>query len=427
MLNASRTTRRVVITGVTGFRNRGVEALVKPVVEGLLQEFSDLDIDIVTLSPQYDALRLTEPRVRFFQDHWASTGTWAPSTPPNGKAKFFSRVMRRLLRLINLQPITHLQKSTQMPFDQPDLLIVTGGDILSGDYGTPSLRHWAEPIRWARANGVRSVILSHSIGRFKTDEEVAIWNQIEDAATEITLREPLSLQYLTTTLKKDPNRYRVTADVAFLLNEDLNLKKRFSSAKQLPRVALSINAGITKFTQVDPSQHFRTWIEMIQMILNNWKAELLLIPHVQEPYGDDRVLATEIARHFNFDPRITVLAEDLSAEEYKGAISVCEMLVAERMHAAIAGLSTGVPTVAIGYSIKAEGILSSVLEGTSIKPSQLGMQLKEFLNVDTAKEKLESVWKQRDLIRKEISSTISRSQNKANENLELLREMLRSQ
>ena len=89
---------------------------------------------------------------------------------------------------------------------------------------------------------------------------------------------------------------------------------------------------------------------------------VLLIPHVQEIYGDDRSLATSLHRSIAF-PSVAVASEDLSAAEYKRLISGCHMLVAERMHAAIAGLSSSVPTALVAYSLKARALADMAYAG----------------------------------------------------------------
>ena len=50
------------------------------------------------------------------------------------------------------------------------------------------------------------------------------------------------------------------------------------------------------------------------------------------------------------------MLDDCDAETLKGYISRCRFLVAARTHASIAGYSTGVPTLVVGYSVKAKGI-----------------------------------------------------------------------
>ena len=60
------------------------------------------------------------------------------------------------------------------------------------------------------------------------------------------------------------------------------------------------------------------------------------------------------------ESRIFRASGKLNAEEYKYIISKAEILVASRTHATIAAWSTGVPTIAVGYSNKAVGISSDL-------------------------------------------------------------------
>ena len=54
--------------------------------------------------------------------------------------------------------------------------------------------------------------------------------------------------------------------------------------------------------------------------------------------------------------RICWVADNLNAAERKYLISRCEMMICCRTHASIAGYSSGVPTLVLGYSVKSAGI-----------------------------------------------------------------------
>ena len=51
---------------------------------------------------------------------------------------------------------------------------------------------------------------------------------------------------------------------------------------------------------------------------------------------------------------------DANAEQLKGVISKCRFMVAARTHASIAAYSTCVPTLVVGYSVKAKGIAKDI-------------------------------------------------------------------
>ena len=54
------------------------------------------------------------------------------------------------------------------------------------------------------------------------------------------------------------------------------------------------------------------------------------------------------------------MIEDHNAEELKGFIARCRFMVVARTHASIAAYSTQVPTLVVGYSVKARGIAKDI-------------------------------------------------------------------
>ena len=69
-------------------------------------------------------------------------------------------------------------------------------------------------------------------------------------------------------------------------------------------------------------------------------------------------------------------AEWNSPRECFCLIAQCELLVCCRTHASIAGYSTGVPTLVLGYSVKAEGIAADLGMGQGTWPQARRMRVK---------------------------------------------------
>ena len=85
---------------------------------------------------------------------------------------------------------------------------------------------------------------------------------------------------------------------------------------------------------------------------------LLLIPHVTMPTDNDREALKELEQMLTKEERSRIcwVADNLNAAERKYLISRCEMIICCRTHASIAGYSSGVPTLVLGYSVKSAGI-----------------------------------------------------------------------
>jgi polysaccharide pyruvyl transferase WcaK-like protein len=161
------------------------------------------------------------------------------------------------------------------------------------------------------------------------------------------------------------------------------------------------------------------------MLLRELDADLIFVPHVQEtsPRNDDRVLATEIVRRFDFDPRLQIAGGDYSASEFKGIISQCDLVVSERMHACIAGLSSAVCTVAVGYSVKAEGILCDLFDLDQVNGGLL-LPIKDFLNPELACESVRRAWLMRDAVTARLQSTLPEVQRRAGLTFDLIADAL---
>lgn len=118
---------------------------------------------------------------------------------------------------------------------------------------------------------------------------------------------------------------------------------------------------------------------LIRHILENTDFGVALIPHVVWAGGDDRKPLGKLYEAFRDTGRV-VQIHDASASQLKGYISKCRMFIGARTHATIAAYSSAVPTLVVGYSVKARGIAKDLF-GTDEKyvlPVQ-GIQKKEEL------------------------------------------------
>ena len=94
---------------------------------------------------------------------------------------------------------------------------------------------------------------------------------------------------------------------------------------------------------------------LIGKILNTTDMKIALIPHVVWNSGDDRLVLRQLFERFKDSGRV-VLIEDWNCSKLKHIISQCRFFVGARTHATIAAYSSCVPTLVVGYSVKARGI-----------------------------------------------------------------------
>lgn len=104
------------------------------------------------------------------------------------------------------------------------------------------------------------------------------------------------------------------------------------------------------------------YVSLASYLLRETNMSIALIPHVVWSNNDDRealaAVLHSLSKVFDFDTlqkRVSFI-QDRNCEELKYIISKCRFMVAARTHAGIAAYSTQVPTLVVGYSVKATGI-----------------------------------------------------------------------
>ena len=103
-------------------------------------------------------------------------------------------------------------------------------------------------------------------------------------------------------------------------------------------------------------------VESVRTLAALPDVEILLIPHVQpgdQSADDDCAFLADIHRQVGGD-NLLLLPPGLGAPGTKRIIAECDLLIAARMHCAIAGCSSGVPTLFLAYSSKALGMAEYV-------------------------------------------------------------------
>ena len=164
----------------------------------------------------------------------------------------------------------------------------------------------------------------------------------------ITARETITYNALKAV---NPNTVLV-ADPAFtLMPEKTALPQGFVPGNT---VGINISPMIQK-SEKHEGITLKNYEVLIGKILNTTDMMIALIPHVVWNSGDDRKVLGQLYERFKDSGRV-VLIEDQSCSKLKYIISKCRFFVGARTHATIAAYSTCVPTLVVGYSVKARGI-----------------------------------------------------------------------
>lgn len=112
-----------------------------------------------------------------------------------------------------------------------------------------------------------------------------------------------------------------------------------------------------------PDILLNSYCKLIRWILLNTDMSIALIPHVYREFdtsfGDLKTL-DQIKGHFLKEERVILIDDFYNSKQLKYIVSQCRFVVTARTHVSIAAYSSYVPTLVLGYSVKARGIATDL-------------------------------------------------------------------
>ncbi len=326
-----KTQKKYVLYAHDGSGNHGCEALVRSTCE-LLNADKD-NIILMSTRPEEDkkyglsdvctVLDKTEKR-------------------PLDRTKFaFFKAYYNLKIKHNYTPIEFYESKVADFVGRGDIALSIGGDTYC--YG--SFMPLFKAHNMYKYGGLKTVYWGCSIEP-ELLENTDVANDIRNFDL-ITARETTSYEALK---KINPNTVLV-CDSAFLLPSD-----KVSFPDDITRDVVGINASpLIEECEEGTGIVRQNYEKLIEHILENTNFCIALIPHVVWEAVDDRKILKEFYEKYKNTNRI-FLVDDCPCEELKGYISNCRFFIGARTHSTIAAYSTCVPTLVVGYSVKAKGI-----------------------------------------------------------------------
>lgn len=210
----------------------------------------------------------------------------------------------------------------------------------------------------------------------------------------IVARESITYQ----SLKEIGANVILNPDPAFYMkSEKCILDKRFENGDV---IGVNISPMIISNEKCNGSA-YENYRKMIEYILNHTSMYIALIPHVVWKQNDDRTILQKIYKEFNYNERI-ILVNDHTAPQLKYIISKCRIFVGARTHSTIAAYSTEVPTLVVGYSVKARGIAKDIF-GTD---QNYVLPVQELRNGEELTNAFQWIQEREIHIRKHLKETI---------------------
>ena len=140
---------------------------------------------------------------------------------------------------------------------------------------------------------------------------------------------------------------------------------------------------------------------LIEHILKETDMAIALIPHVIWDDSDDRIPLMQLYERYKKSGRVLVI-EDQNCSKLKYAISKCRFFVGARTHSTIAAYFSGIPTLVVGYSVKARGIARDLFGDEE----QYSLSVQRLKETDELLKKFRWILENEELIKKQLNSKI---------------------
>jgi polysaccharide pyruvyl transferase WcaK-like protein len=263
------------------------------------------------------------------------------------------------------------------------------------------------------------LLLPQTYGPFSTPSSRKRAAGIVRATCAAWARDPDSFEVLQDLLGDDfdPARHRLGIDMAFALEPAPVERRDAAELVESNGLLAGVNISGLVFNEIAGEGKFgfrldyrATVLEIVKRLIADG-ARVLLVPHVHSS-GDERHSDRRSARELiaQLDAvereRVALIPSGLNAGETKWIISRCDWFCGTRMHSAIAGLSTGVPTAAIAYSAKTAGVFDLCGQRDRVVDARTE-------STEQASDQLWRSWSERDRTRAELAISSPESVRRA--------------
>ena len=357
--------KKILIYGVSTYKNRGVEAIVNSTLNQI--DSSKYDISIASYDLPYNT-KFYKDKVKYI-DHYRINNL----TPEEKELE--EKYYHMPFDYHNFELL--YQSDVVKEMEESDICISAGGD----NYCYP-------PCSWLYALDEKS----HTIGKQTVLWGSSLFEEIDDLELidnlnnfdVLVIRESLTLNAIKNLVDED--KIIFAKDPAFSLKlKKVQLNDWYKKNKNY--VVLNVSPLTIKNEDA-----YNSIVELINYILNNTNYSVCLLPHVTTEDCSDLDILKELKKEFK-NEKVYLEKNKYDCQELKYIISKSKLVVAARTHASIAAYSTCVPTLVIGYSVKSRGIakdLFGTYDNYVIDSNALSKELiiEKFKFIDKNRDKI---------------------------------------
>ncbi|MDO5725493.1 MAG: polysaccharide pyruvyl transferase CsaB [Tissierellia bacterium] len=305
--------KRLVLSGYFGFDNSGDDAILKSICEDLKKLNKDLELTVLSKSPEKTA--------RFYGVN--SVDRFSPI-----------EVFKALKRA--------------------DLFIFGGGSLLQDITSTRSLIYYLGTLKMAQIAKTPTYVFANGVGPISGKLNRELTKKILNKTRLITLRDKNSYEFLKNIGVDMPNM-EITADPVM----------------RLEPYTKDIAKTILENENIDSNKKF------IALCLRNWKEDKLIdkfaklaniliektdynLLFVPLHYPSDLEFSKSVIENIQDKDRAFLLKAKYEAEEIMAILSLCDLTLAMRLHSLVYSINAETPYIGIIYDPKVKALMEEM-------------------------------------------------------------------
>jgi polysaccharide pyruvyl transferase WcaK-like protein len=286
----------------------------------------------------------------------------------------------------------------------------------------------------ARLLQIPAVVCAGSVGPFSGWPTKSLTRWLLNRVDLVILREPISLEYVAG-LKLRHKRVEVTTDPAFLMppaapERVTQILKEEGIPTDRPLIGFTVSQEMAR--RYAQHRHLPTPAGVAAYL----QARAALLDHLVERHGahivglahcagrgqrDDREANRLVRQRARHRDAMHLIERERSAQEIKGLIGRCALLIGERTHALIAAVAQGVPIVGVTSRITRSKTRGIIGHGLGLNAWIFDV---ESLDFDDLQASTDQAWEQRDSLAEAIRDRLPEVARQARRTGALLAELM---
>ena len=355
---------KIVITNAYTWYNKGDAGILLATIDVLKKVYKDAEFSILSFAPDTDRIKYsTDKSIKEVESNILNPHPYKHTKIGRILAigKLFFKMLQMQIGLKLFRKNTIKKNKSLELLENADIIVVCGGGFLGGKK-LDSLMHiyqiyvdtlFKKPV-YVMGNSIEPI--SNKVVKKYTE---GVLKRVD----YIFAREKITEEYLKKILPF--NKFCRIPDMAFSLEDKEYEFDYMDKLKKENDIIIGITVRNWNFPNVKDKNkakenYLKAVADSMDFIIEKYNSVFVFVPQVIVEFGDDTETAKEIKKIMKNSNKFVIRNDDYSPYEIKAMASNCDYFIGTRMHSNIFATSMKIPTTAIAYEKKTNGIMETV-------------------------------------------------------------------